>query len=332
MRFYSPQENRDALDHPRVAPWLRFVASEWTPPAVAGTADRLAVLLPCTKYKPYPTSREHRGINAALQAAGWEPVGEGERQRAEVPEALRAVLDPGEDPAVLHAGPLRRGATVLDRFVVSEPLALVPYEHVYSWRGEQSPAASYDDPGLFESRGTSVSPEREDCTAQQRADGTWRWGPAERDAYADVHERIVAVLSAALSRLRPSYTAMVAWVSPGLTHRSFLADRALRHAEGIAAARRGTSGMRRLSGVLDAHPGLIDVLPTRAQLAQASDALADRLRREGRPATTGSVRSVLARGDGHDTPLGLPEALVHLTAWLDDHSAAVQREVVDGGR
>lgn len=325
LRFYSPQENREALDHPRVAPWLRFVAGEWTPAPVDGSAHRLALLLPCTKYKPYPTSREHRAINAALHAAGWGPAG---TQHA--PDALRAVLDPGEDPAVLHAGPLRRGATVLDRFVVSEPLALVPYEHVYYWRGEQSPAASYDDPGLFESRGTSVSPERDDCTAKRRADGTWRWGPAERDAYVDVHERIVAVLSAALSRLRPSYTAMVAWVSPGLTHRSFLADRGLRRAEGIAAGRRGMSGMRRLSGVLDAHPGLIDVLPTRAHLAQASVALAERLRREGRPSTAGSVRSVLARGDGHDTPLGLPEALAHLTAWLDDHSPAVQHEVVDG--
>jgi hypothetical protein len=87
--------------------------------------------------------------------------------------------------------------------------------------------------------------------------------------------------------------------------------------------------LRRLSGVLDAHPGLVDVLPTREQLTQASGALAERLRREGRPATAGSVRSVLARGDGHDTPLGLPEALVHLTAWLDDHSA-VRREVVSG--
>ena len=167
---------------------MRFVANEWTP-APVDAGDRLALLLPCTKYRPYPTSREHRAINAALLAAGWEPVGsvgEGERQRAggwgsddSAPDALRAVLDPGEDPAMLHAGPLRRGATMLDRLVVCEPLALVPYEHVYFWRGEQSPAASYDDPGLFESRGTSVSPERDDCTAQRCADGSWRWGPAE---------------------------------------------------------------------------------------------------------------------------------------------------------
>jgi hypothetical protein len=318
LRFYSPQENREALDHPRVAPWLRFVAEEWTPAPVDGATDRLAVLLPCTKYKPYPTSREHRAINTALLAAGWAPVA-----RAGLPDELYAVLDPDEDAALLHAGPLQRGGTVLDRFVVSEPLALVPYEHVYWWRGEQSPAASYDDPGLFESRGTSVSPERDDCTAHQRADGSWRWGPAEREAYVDVHDRIVAVLGAVLARLRPSYAAMVAWVSPGLTHRSFLADRRLRRAEGIAAARRGTSGTRRLSGVLDAHPGLIDVLPTRGQLAQATGALTERLGREGRPATAGSVRSVLARGDGHDTPLGLPEALVHLTAWLDEHSGAI---------
>ena len=312
LRFYSPQQNRDALDHPRVAPWLSFVRDEWTPTPVEGTTRRLAVLLPCTKYKPYPTSREHRGINAALLDAGWAPVGP-----SPAPDPLLAVLDDGEDPALLDITPLRRGEVVLDRFVVSEPLALVPYEHAYTWQGRQSPATSYDDPGLFEARGTSVSPERDDCTAEPRDDGTWRWGPGERDAYVDVHQALVEVLSATLSRLSGSYDGIVAWVSPGLTHRSFLADRALRRAEGIPASRRGADGTRRLEGVLDRHPGMVDVLPTRAQLGAAAEALAQRLAAEGRPHGPGSVRSVMARGDGHDTPLGLPEALTHLTGWLD---------------
>jgi hypothetical protein len=29
------------------------------------------------------------------------------------------------------------------------------------------------------------------------------------------------------------------------------------------------------------------------------------------------VAAVYARGDGHDTPLGLPESLQFLTDWLD---------------
>lgn len=315
--LYSPQDNRDALDHPRVAPWLRFVADEWEPTPVPGATRRLALLLPCTKYKPYPTSREHRGINAALLAAGWGPT-----SGVEVPAELGAVLDADESPALLDVSPWRRGDVVLDRFVVSEPLALVPYELVWAWRGEQSPAVSYDDPGLFEARGTSVSPERDDSTAVEARPGRWRWGPAERDAYVDVHNRMAEVLGLSLARLRPFYAATVAWVSPGLTHRSFLADRALRRAEGLSASRDGIGGRRPLTGVLDSHPGLVDVLPTRAQLTEATTRLAARLAAEGRPSTPGAVRSVYARGDGHDTPLGLPETLDHLTAWLSDHSAA----------
>jgi hypothetical protein len=304
MRFYSPQENVEALAHPRVASWLAFVAQEWSPPS---GGRRLALLLPCTKFKPYPVSREHRAINGALLAAGWMPDG---------PSGAPDDLEPSVDRALLHDGPLRRGDTVLDRFVVSEPLALVPYEHVYTWRGAPSPASAYDDPGLFESRGTSVSPERPDCTAVRGADGRWRWGPAEREAYAEMHDRLVGVLDIALTRLRPSYAAIAAWVSPGLTHRSFLADRALRRAEGIPAARRGLHGPRALTGVLDRSPGLVEVLPTRADLAHARARLAERLAREAPPAGPGAVRSVFARGDGGDTPLGLPETLVHLAGWL----------------
>lgn len=314
--IYSPQENVDALDLPLVAEWLRFVAGEWEPTPVPGTTTRLALLLPCTKYKPYPTSREHRGINGALLAAGWQPAGGGSRD-TDVPAELASVLDADEDPAVLDVSPLVRDGVVVDRFVISEPMALVPYEHVMWWRDGQSPATSYDDPGLFESRGTSVSPWRDDCTAVPGSAGRWRWGPAERDAYVDVHDRLVAVLVEALGRLRDHYDGIAAWVAPGLTHRSFLADAELRRRESLPASRRGAAGRRPLVGVGDHLPGVVEVLPTRDQLADARDRLAVRLEKEGRSSGPGSVRSVFARGDGHDTPLGLPEATDHLVAWLD---------------
>lgn len=311
LRFYSPQDNRDAFALPRVADWHDHL-TRWRPREVAGTTRRLAVLLPCTMYKPYPTSREHRAINAALLGAGWMPVGPDES-----PGELAAALDPDEDPRVLHNGPMVRGTVVLDRIVVSEPLGLVPYDHVYYVDGRPSPATAYDDPGLFESRGTSVSPERADSTARLRADGRWAWGPAERDAYVDVHERLVEVIGTTLARVAACYLRIVAWVSPGLTHRSFLADRSTRRRDGLAASRLGARGRRPLTGVLDTHPGIVDVLPDPGQVADAKTRLAARLRNEGRPGTPGAVRAVFARGDGHDTPLGLPELLTTLTAHLD---------------
>ncbi len=217
----------------------------------------MALLIPCTKYKPYSTSREHRAINGALLAAGWSPVGE-----SSAPSELLAVLDPGEDPALLHEGPLGKDGVLLDRIVMSEPLALVPYPFIYEWEGTQSVATSYDDPGLFEGRGTSVSPERPDSTAVELSGGKWRWGPAEREAYVEVHNHLSGVIARVLSRVGPRYRAVGAWVSPGLTHRSFLADAALRHAEGLPRWRRGTGGRLPLHGVLDELPGAVTVMPT----------------------------------------------------------------------
>lgn len=326
MCFYSPQTNVDALTHPRVSEWHRFVQREWTPTPVDGAGRRLALLLPCTKYKPYPTSREHRGINAALLAAGWRPAS----GQPATPAELYRVLEPGEGRDLLHTGPLVRaagpddvtggdgGLVVLDRFVLSEPLGIVPYEHAMCFRDGPSPATCYDDPGLFEARGTSVSPERPDCTATPRPDGTWAWGPAEREAFARMHNAMAEVIATTLGRVAPAYQAVVAWTSPGLTHRSFLADAAFRAADGLPASRDGVSGPVRLVGVLDTMPGLVEILPTRAQLAAARAALRDRLAAEGRNASSRAVGAVFARGDGHDTPLGLPELARQLAARLDD--------------
>jgi hypothetical protein len=194
---------------------------------------------------------------------------------------------------------------------------MVPYTHIYKWKGEQSPATSYDDPGLFEARGTSVSPERDDCSAVDLGNGKWRWGPNERAAFAQMHNRLVDVIAATLGRVGHRYEAIGAWVSPGLTHRSFLADAALRKAEGLPASKRGPDGPVALRGALDQIPGAVTVMPTHKQLDQAKVALAKRLAREGRPNTPSAVRGIYARGDGNDTPLGLPEALKHLTRWLN---------------
>ncbi|WP_370499565.1 hypothetical protein NWT09_16825 [Mycolicibacterium sp. jd] len=316
MRFYSPQANVDALGHQRVAEWLAYVQHDWEPTPVPGTRARLGLLLPCTKYKPYATSREHRSVNSALLAAGWRPS-----RPYDGPAELRGVLDDGAPEDVLNTAPLVRDGVVLDRFVISEPLALVPYELTMTFRGAQAPAASYDDPGMFENRGTSVSPERADCTATARRDGTWAWGPAERQAYAEMHNAMADALGVTLARISPAYRTLLAWVSPGLTHRSFLADAAFRAEDGLPTARRGVRGEIPLRGALDAVPGVVVILPTREQIACAKEELAERLRREGRPAGTGSVRAVYARGDGHDTPLGLPELTAALVARLDFEAA-----------
>lgn len=322
MLFYSPQENVDAFTHPRIAAYLKWIAEDWTPPL---GDPRIAVIIPCTKSKPYPTSLEHRAINGALLASGWSPDG-----RGKPPDKLYEVLDAGDpghpdnDPQLLDVGTMTRNGVSLDRIVISEPLGLVPYTHVYEWDGGQSPSCSYDDPGLFESRGTSVSPWRKDHTATQTASGRWTWGPAERGAYVLAHNTLADVIHRTLSRVGSRYRAIAAWTSPGLTHRSFLMGRAQRKAEGLPLSRMGSDGAAPLHGVCDKTPGIVDILPTTAQMAQARTDLAGRLKREGRNHSPGAVRGIYARGDGHDTPLGLPELLTHLTAWLDGKAEQVQ--------
>ncbi|MGY4709167.1 hypothetical protein ACXDF8_06340 [Mycolicibacterium sp. CBM1] len=316
MRFYSPQANVDALRHERVAEWLAYVQHDWEPMPMPGTRGRLGLLLPCTKYKPYATSREHRAVNSALLAAGWRPS-----RRYDGPAELLDVLDDGADPDVLNVAPLLRDGVVLDRFVISEPLVLVPYELTMTFRGAQSPATSYDDPGMFENRSSSVSPERHDCTATPHSDGTWTWGPAERQAYAEMHNAMADGLGVVLARIAPAYQTLLAWVSPGLTHRSFLADAAFRADDGLPTSRRGVRGAVKLRGALDAVPGVVDILPTREQIAQAKGELAERLHREGRRVEGHSIRAVYARGDGHDTPLGLPELTAALVARLAAEAA-----------
>ncbi|MEV8267508.1 hypothetical protein [Microbacterium sp. NPDC076911] len=322
MCFYSPQENVDSLDHPRVAAWIDFVSKKWAPERDAQERPRIALLIPCCKYKPYPVSREHRAINHALLAAGWRPTG-----GVAVPEALLAVLDEGEDPDVLDLSPWEKDGVVLDRFVVSEPLGIVPYPLAYEWAGAQSPATSYDDPGLFEARGTSVSPEHPDFSATPGVGNAWKWGPSERQSYVVMHNRMAEVIAEVLTRVESRYASFGAWLSPGLTHRSFMAGSARRDEDNLPHARRGVDDVElALVGVGDLKAPEVTMMPTKGQLETAREQLAVRLAAQGRSHTPGAVRAIFARGDGHDTPLGLPEALKVLTNWLDDSADAARQQ------
>ena len=310
MLFYSPQETVDAFNHPRVLQHHKWVENDWLPPR---GSPRIALIVPCTKFKPYPTSREHRSINQALMADGWDPDGSGKP-----PTGLEDALDKGEDPRLLDVGTMTRNGVALDRIVISEPLGLVPYTHAYEWYGNPSPASGYDCPGLFESRGTSVSPWRKDHTATQTASGRWTWGPAEREAYVIAHNTLVDLVHKTLRRVEPHYQGIAAWVSPGLTHRSFLMDESQRKAEGLPLRRKGVNGLLALRGVRDQDPSLVDILPTTRHMARAQTQLGERLGREGRNCSPKAVQGIYARGDGHDTPLGLPELLTSLITWIND--------------
>lgn len=298
MRFYSPQENVDALDHPRVKAWIRFVTTRYEPELPDG--HRILLLLPCTRTKPYPMSAEHRAINGALEAAGFRPTG----------------TVPGPD-GMPDVSPLVRRNVVVHRMVLSEPLGIVPYEHVYRFRGKPSPASSYDDPGLFENRGTSVSPWRADCTAVPgRKDGTWLWGDNERKAYVEMHNAMSDVIATVLDRIGGLYRRRIGWVAPGLTHRSFLLAAGARSAEGVAAERRVGAGALPLVGVNDRTTHPVEVLPTPDMLVSARMALKARLAAEGRPCGDRAVTAVYARGGGGATPLALPELLAELVPEL----------------
>ena len=138
------------------------------------------------------------------------------------------------------------------------------------------------------------------------------------------HNTLADVIHRTLSRVGSRYRAIAAWTSPGLTHRSFLMGQAQRKQEGLPLSRMGTDGPAPLHGVCDMTPGIVDILPTTDPMAQPRTDLAVRLEREGRNHSGGAVRGIYARGDGHDTPLGLPEMLTHLTAWLDGKAGQAQ--------
>lgn len=306
--LYSPQDNVDALDHARVRDWFGFIEERYRPDLPDGERHIL-LMMPCTKTKPYPLSLEHMRINAALFAAGFEPVG-----RSNLPQELVASIPPEFSRDILNLAPLRdRDGTVIHRAVISEPLALVPYEHILDYEDKQSPAIAYDDPGLFENRGNAVSPWRQDFSGVAVSKTRWQWGDAERRAYVTMHNAMAEKLAAVIHRLKPFYDQRIAWVAPGLTHRSFVIAADERRANKVPAARLAGGERLRLIGANDRLPAdeRILCLPTIADCDDARHRLAVRLKRH-----VSRVGGEYSRGGGGATPLALPELLEVLVAAL----------------
>jgi hypothetical protein len=310
LTFYCPQENLEAFDNPIVADWHSFIRDSYEPPAAQG--QRVMLILPCTKDKPYIMSREHMAINGHLREEGFQPL-----STVHVPPGLEERLPTGYDAAVLNNGLLVRDGLILHRYVISEPMGLVPYELLYYYRGEMSPVSRYDDPGLFEHRPNTVCPWRDDDSSVEKGNQL-RWGDNEKLVYVRVHNKLAHLIAGVLRRLEPSYERIVAYVSPRLTHRSFLTSAEEKKDGGLRSARRIGSKTHTLEGVNDIHPGLVTIVPTREELERVYVALRQRLEAERRSSVTSSfVRGHFARGGGGATPLALPEALQVLDRYLD---------------
>lgn len=299
LALYCPQDNVDSLAHPAIKAWFDFVLTAYAPQLPSGPR-RVLLLLPCTATKPYILSTEHRRINAALLAAGFRPTAGGDPLLL----PLRAADEPEE---LVSLAPLvHPSGTVVHRAVISEPLGLVPYEHMLSYPGGVSPAVMYDDPGLFEERGNAVSPWRADCSATRLSATRWRWGANEKRAYVAMHNAMADVVAAALGRFVDVYTHRISWVAPGLTHRSFVVGRNERAAHGVAATKLADAERLPLVGANDLLPAAarITALPTRAQCQLARQQLAARL-----GISTAEAAGPFGRGGGGATPLALPELL-----------------------
>ncbi|HMY27138.1 MAG TPA: hypothetical protein PLO12_10210 [Solirubrobacterales bacterium] len=256
LTFFCPQENLEGLDLPVVREFHRWVTTEHQP--APGDEKAVLLLLPCEKAKPYSLSAEHRAVSNALGEAGYEP-----RERGDWPEELAGLASPQELSNAPLVGP---GGLRIDRAVISEPFGIVPYEAIYRWRGEPTPCARYDDPGLFEHRGIGCL-WREDATVSRTAKG-YSWGDNERAAYVEVHDRLSALIDQVLTRLSARYEAILAYVGHTLTHRTFLASDEERREAGIPQNRRVGGETRQLIGVNDRSPGLVRLVPDAEGLEQ----------------------------------------------------------------
>ncbi|HLG82009.1 MAG TPA: hypothetical protein VKY22_13400 [Bradyrhizobium sp.] len=299
--LYSPQDNVDALSHPRIAEWLEYIQSDYEP-ELPEAERRVLLFMPCTKTKPYPFSTEHMAINQRLLDEGYRPL-----RSTRLPQELQARLEPRFSPDVLNLSPLADGrGTVVHRMVISEPMAVVPYEHIVEFRGKPSPAVAYDDPGLFENRGNAVSPWRADSTAVRMSATRWKWGDEERRQYVAMHNEMARILANVVARLSPHYTDVISWVAPGLTHRSFVLGRGERAFHHVATSRMVGGKRSELIGANDhlAPERRIDCLPLPDDCKRAIERLARRLKVD-----LPKAAAIYARGGNNATPLALPELL-----------------------
>ena len=314
--LYSPQDNVDALTHPRIAEWLDFIQNDYQP--VWPDAERRVLLfMPCTKTKPYPFSSEHLAINQRLLDEGYRPS-----SRLTLPQELQARLEPPFEQDVLNLSPLvHRNGTVLHRMVISEPMAVVPYEHIASFREKPSPAVAYDDPGLFENRGNAVSPWRSDSTAVRISATRWKWGDEERRNYVTMHNEMARILADVVARIGHHYSDIISWVAPGLTHRSFVLARAERAFHHVATARKVGTKRLELIGANDHLPDQrrIACLPEPDDCKNAIDRLSRRLNID-----TARATAIYARGGANATPLALPELLDVLMKRLADDTVGAK--------
>ena len=310
--LYSPQDNIDALKHPRIAAWLNFIQNNYQP-QLAPAERRILLFMPCTRTKPYPFSSEHLAINQRLHDDGYRPS-----VRTCLPQELLARLDPHFSPEVLNLSPLVNGhGTVLHRMVISEPMDVVPYEHIATYDGQPSPAVAYDDPGLFENRGNAVSPWRADSTAIQQSPTRWKWGDEERRAYVTMHNEMARIVADVVSRIGRHYTDIVSWVAPGLTHRSFVLAHEERSFHRVVTSRKVGTKRFDLIGANDHLPAALRIacLPTPQDCKDAIKRLSLRLEIDMPHAT-----AIYARGGANATPLALPELLDVLARRLAQNS------------
>ncbi len=271
-------------------------------PKLPKAERRILLFMPCTKTKPYPFSSEHKAINQRISNSGFKPV-----ERLYLPQELQARLEPEFSQDVLNLSVLSDGkGTVIHRMVISEPLGIVPYEHIASYLGQASPASAYDDPGLFEKRGNAVSPWRKDCTALQISHTRWSWGDEERRCFVQMHNAMAEIVAAVLSRIGSHYTEIISWVAPGLTHRSFIISLKERRPNKVALSKLVGGKRLALIGANDLLPEeqTIECLPTLNQCKSAVERLAHRL---GTDIT--KAKGVYSRGGANATPLALPELL-----------------------
>jgi len=310
--LYSPQDNVDSLQHPRILEWLKFVREDYTP-KLPESQRRILLFMPCTRTKPYPFSTEHQAINQRLLDSGFQPT-----NRLYLPQELQARLADGFSPETLNLSPLiNNKGTVIHRMVISEPMAVVPYEHIAEFNGKPSPAVAYDDPGLFENRGNAVSPWRADSTAQQQSANRWKWGDEELQSYVEMHNVMAQTLAHVVNRIGDQYTDIVSWVAPGLTHRSFVIANDERAANKVTSKRKIAGEWQSLTGANDLLPASfrISCLPTLDQCRESVARLADRLGTDLSHANT-----IYARGGAKATPLALPELLDVLMSYLTEQN------------